>query len=95
MEVLIKIHSDNVSFIAITYNDDHLYYVKEFCYHNLINYVDDENDDEDGTGVYCKKRNDRYVVYQITLSNNEYYTRILYELRYITRDTLSQFHKIF
>ena len=44
-------------------------------------------------GVFCKKQDYWYVVYDGILSKDAYETKTLYQLIFISKDTLSPFHK--
>lgn len=93
MEVLIKVTVKNVSFIAITFNDDNSFYLRQFCSFNNITFLGDD-DDMHELGVFCKKNQDWHEVYSNEMVENEFKTNILYELVFIKRDTMSPFHKI-
>lgn len=53
MEILIKSEKQNDTFIAITYNDDLLYYIKQYCSHNEITFIDNPIEDIKMDGIYC------------------------------------------
>ena len=93
MEVLIKATLQNVSYVCINDFNDRLFYIKQFCSFNNIIYLDDGNDDKNRSGVFCKKQDYWYVVYDGILSKDAYETKTLYQLIFISKDTLSPFHK--
>ena len=93
MEVLIKATLQNVSYVCINDFNDRLFYIKQFCSFNNIIYLDDGNDYKNRSEVFCKKQDYWYVVYEGNLINNEYETKALYQLIFISKDTLSPFHK--
>lgn len=83
MEVFAKIRPQDVSFIAILYNDNREYYLQQFCKHNNINIGN--IDDFLEIGLFCRKEDNRYVVYNNGIK--------AYELQFLIRDTSSPFHK--
>jgi hypothetical protein len=83
MEVFIKLRPQDVSFIAILYNDNREYYLEQYCKHNNINIVNIGDFFE--IGLFCRKEDNRYVVYNNGVK--------AYELQFLSRDTLSPFHK--
>jgi hypothetical protein len=95
MEILIKSEKQNDTFIAITYNDDLLYYIKQYCSHNEIMFVDNPIEDIKMDGIYCYYYINKYLVCNVKrITETENQTVILYVLKFIRRDERSPFHKI-
>jgi len=93
MEVLIKATLQNVSYVCINDFNDRLFYIKQFCSFNKIIFLDDGIDYKNRTGIFCNKQDYWYVVYSGELSKDTYETKTLYQLIFISKDTLSPFHK--
>lgn len=92
MEVLIKATLQNVSYLCINDINDRLFHIKKYCSCNNIIYLDDGIDYKNRSGVFCKKQDYWYVVYSGELSKDAYEVNTLYQLIFISKDTLSPFY---
>ena len=93
MEVSIKATLQNVSYVCINDFNDRLFILNSFVLLIILFTWMMEMITKIERGVFCKKQDYWYVVYEGNLINNEYETKTLYQLIFISKDTLSPFHK--
>lgn len=109
MEVLIKDSNEGLTYISVISGEtEREYYIRHYCDHTNIKYINDRNNVINEVGTFVNKLTDTiYEVFKLVdmhNANNDQAQQLealradilrieLYTLRYIQRDVNSPFHR--